>query len=346
MRMKISFVIPAYNVENYIVDCVQSILSQNIEGNNLSVEAIVIDDGSTDQTLLKLKRFSNDARVRIISTVNCGVSHARNIGLNEATGEWVFFVDGDDFIDPDLLKMTENFLLDERNDVCFIGHFENTKNQDLLELRSKNSISGNAFLLDKNDFKEFIKATLNRDIKGKYDYHQLKMATPCKFYRRDLLLFHEISFPEKIKTGEDAIFNLNVYRVAKSGVYLPWKYYYHRVIPTSVSRKYNPFITMDFDDFHAVLRTIVENKPDLKKYYCERCLWSIGFCCRLDFLSPDNKKNYSKRKADFENYRNSYYNEITSVEFSDFRPAKRLMLWLIQKNCFCLLNLFSKFGIK
>ena len=91
----LSVVIPAYNVENYIVECVDSLLSQIPAPNEL----IIVNDGSTDNTLARIEaRFGNDARVRVVSVENGGAGRARDHGIQLASGEYVFCCDPDDVV--------------------------------------------------------------------------------------------------------------------------------------------------------------------------------------------------------------------------------------------------------
>ena len=96
--MKISVIIPAYNVENYIEKCIESVINQTFR----NIEIIVIDDGSTDGTTSIIRRYSKkDRRIVPIYKKNSGVSDSRNIGIDKFTGDYVFFLDSDDWIDED-----------------------------------------------------------------------------------------------------------------------------------------------------------------------------------------------------------------------------------------------------
>ncbi len=94
----ISIIIPCYNAENYIEKCVESILS----GSYTDIELIIVNDGSTDGTAGRLQKFSNDKRVIVIHQKNGGEAAARNAGINVATGEYIGFVDADDYIEIDM----------------------------------------------------------------------------------------------------------------------------------------------------------------------------------------------------------------------------------------------------
>ncbi|MCL2204075.1 MAG: glycosyltransferase [Defluviitaleaceae bacterium] len=104
MKNKISVVIPCYNVEKYIVKCLESVLAQTYS----NLEVIVVNDGSTDATASLVERFVPDSRVKFINQANAGVSAARNAGMAAATGELLAFVDSDDYLE---LSMYEKLLL-------------------------------------------------------------------------------------------------------------------------------------------------------------------------------------------------------------------------------------------
>lgn len=97
----ISVIVPVYNIREYLTPCIQSITSQSYS----DLEIILVDDGSTDDSLVKCQEFaSQDARIKIISQINGGVSVARNTGLEKATGDFLAFVDGDDVVAEDYFE--------------------------------------------------------------------------------------------------------------------------------------------------------------------------------------------------------------------------------------------------
>ncbi len=99
---KISVIVPAYNVESYLADCLDSILNQTYP----NIEVIVIDDGSPDRSGEIAENYKQkDRRIKVIHQENGGLSVARNSGLDNATGEFVCFIDSDDWIEPDYLEL-------------------------------------------------------------------------------------------------------------------------------------------------------------------------------------------------------------------------------------------------
>lgn len=111
---KISLIVPVYNIENYVEQCLDSILKQDME----DFEIIVINDGSTDKSRLVLEKYAKkDPRINLINLENGGVSRARNQGVAKAAGEYILFVDGDDFILPNALSNLYNYAHDNNADV-------------------------------------------------------------------------------------------------------------------------------------------------------------------------------------------------------------------------------------
>ena len=127
---KISVIIPAYNVERYIKQCVETVLYNSFK----DFEIIVVNDGSTDGTYTILKKLvTEDERIRVFTTSNKGLSAARNFGIRQARGEYFTFVDGDDYVNEYYLEklyqqvldydarlvITEHYRYQEENNMCY-----------------------------------------------------------------------------------------------------------------------------------------------------------------------------------------------------------------------------------
>ena len=105
--MTISIVIPVYNVQDYIKKCLDSILSQTFS----DLEIILVDDGSTDLSGRICDYYSeNDKRIKVIHTANGGLSEARNVGIKNATSEWITFIDSDDYVSSDYIEYLYNLI--------------------------------------------------------------------------------------------------------------------------------------------------------------------------------------------------------------------------------------------
>lgn len=115
----VSVIVPVYNVEKYLDKCVSSILNQTYRG----IEIILIDDGSTDGCGRMCDEYQ-DERIRVIHQINKGLSEARNCGIDIATGEYILFVDGDDWIEPSTVECLLQACVENEADVSCCGHYK------------------------------------------------------------------------------------------------------------------------------------------------------------------------------------------------------------------------------
>lgn len=136
MRKKVSVILPVYNMENYLEDCIDSVLSSSYQ----NLEIIAVDDGSTDNTSAMLDELAErDKRLSVIHTANQGVSSARNRGIQKSSGEYVTFVDADDLIDHQMLEKMIDAMESSDSDiaVCTRRRFSNGQQYETLNLSGR-----------------------------------------------------------------------------------------------------------------------------------------------------------------------------------------------------------------
>ena len=224
--MKYSVIIPVYNVEKYIDRCLKSIISQNYD----DLEIIVIDNGSTDSSGSICDTYASEySNISVYHIENHGVGAARNFGLSKARGEFIYFVDSDDYLVGNLFADFADKLVSDLDLVvfCYYNSFE----EDLTEKsRTEKSLpfKGN---YDKDGFIKIFKELFLSD---------MLYTVWNKIYRREFLLENNLSF-EQYELGEDVRFNLNVYRNVNR-IFLSQDSYYVYVIGRkgSAMSSYNP----------------------------------------------------------------------------------------------------------
>lgn len=118
MHHSISVIIPCYNVEKYVAKCLNSVVNQTY----INLEIIVINDGSIDGTAEILHMFKSDERVKIITQKNAGVTAARNTGINLANGDFIAFVDSDDWLNLNMYEMLHNAIVEENADMAVCNY--------------------------------------------------------------------------------------------------------------------------------------------------------------------------------------------------------------------------------
>lgn len=201
----ISIIIPAYNVEDHIHRTLNSLLQQE----DKEFETIIVNDGSTDKTMTVLERKLSENplwKFKIINKVNGGVSSARNKGIDEASGEYLFFLDADDYISPSMVSSVKSAILKGRSDVI-AWQYKNvredqTKITDYSEMVELTSFSYEITGVD----------ALNRILFGK----TLKIWTGSAIYKHTLLKNLNIRFSEGSVNGEDQEFIYKALSKAKS----------------------------------------------------------------------------------------------------------------------------------
>ena len=206
----ISVIVPVYNTEKYLVQCIRSILNQ--DHNNL--EIICVNDGSSDNSLQILMELSRqDRRLKVLSQANAGVSAARNTGLDAATGDYVTFVDSDDELEPDMYTVLTRLMTQYHADIAHCGY------KKIHMDGSAKDICGTGMLLVQNAEE----ATQNL-IEGK-----CFAGSICnKLYRRSFLA--AVRLNTSLKINEDILFNAQLFQKAKTIVFLdvPKYHYFER----------------------------------------------------------------------------------------------------------------------
>ncbi len=229
--IKVSVVIPVYNVEQYLKDCLDSILRQTI--NTEFVEVVLVNDGSTDGSENLCRDFQKQfANCKLINQKNQGPSVARNRGLKEAIGEYVQFVDADDWIAENTLEVAVSKMDTGALELlCYDAEMINESSvfESVNIYDRKGIVKENLVMSGKTYLEKYMG-------RGKY-YVQPGLC----MYRRKFLMQNEIVFPEN-HFFEDEIFSLDVYLHAKKVLYVPEKFYVRRyrdnsTMTTTVSKK-------------------------------------------------------------------------------------------------------------
>jgi len=190
----ISVVVPIYNLDAYLYQCVSSIAQQTYK----NLEIILVDDGSTDNALEICEFFrKSDTRIRVIAKPNGGLVTARKAGLNAATGKYVFYVDGDDWINPDCIERYYKLAIEHDTDIVvgdyrreFLGNFETIRNSIAPGFYNRSRIEN-----------EILPVMISH---GQFFNHGLKTYSWGKLYKRSAVLSVQNQVPDEIMIAEDA----------------------------------------------------------------------------------------------------------------------------------------------
>ena len=201
---KISVIIPVYGVEKYIRQCLESIINQTYK----NLEIIVVNDGTKDNSMKIVEEYLSDERIKIINKQNGGLSSARNRGIEEATGDYISFIDSDDWIDLNMYKELCSQLIDEDILIYRFFNYDNKKNEIMEE-------------------KKVDIYSKNKMIRNKYLYAGLPYSCWSKLYKREYLEKNKFKFLEIFY--EDVVWNLQTIFLTEKIKFIDKKYYYYRV---------------------------------------------------------------------------------------------------------------------
>ena len=224
--MKYSVIIPVYNVENYLYRCINSILAQEYT----DLEILLIDNGSTDSSGSICDTYASEySNISAYHIENHGVGSARNFGLAKAQGEFICFVDADDYLEGNLFSDVES-QLDSQLDLLVFSYY-NSIEKNLSEINRSANILPIEGKKDKSDFIALFQELCLTD---------MMYTVWNKIYRRKFLEEHQIVF-ESYELGEDVRFNLNVYQHVNT-VFLVKSCYYVYISGRvdSAMGQYNP----------------------------------------------------------------------------------------------------------
>lgn len=223
MNDLISIVIPMYNCGKFISECIDSIINQTIK----NFELILIDDGSSDDTIKKCQSYLTDSRVKLISKNNSGVSDTRNMGINHAKGKYIVFVDSDDILESTMLEnMLRNMIKFESDLViCNFNYlYKNKQKSPKIFDDSESCYKGYNQICRK-----LLSCTENE-----YFYPIWN-----KMYKKQIINDFSIKFDKKLYCGEDFKFNIDYLSHCKKISTVPEMLYNYRIIENSLSKRFD-----------------------------------------------------------------------------------------------------------
>lgn len=231
----VSIIVPIYNVEKYLDKCLESIINQTLH----NIEIILVDDESPDLCPQKCDEAAKrDKRIKVIHKKNEGLGFARNSGLKIATGEYVYFVDSDDYLDIHAAEKLYNTSVENNLDICFAGVISEDEkgNQKKDVPKYAGSIFKQPQIVD-----IVLAGMLGAEPVAKIDTN-LRMSAWQGIYRLSWLNDNNLRFPsERQFISEDIIFHLDALPKARSLGYIGDCLFYHIVDnPNSLTHKYNP----------------------------------------------------------------------------------------------------------
>lgn len=281
---KISVIVAAYNVGTYIKECIKSILDQTLR----DIQVIIVNDGSTDNTGLVCKNCcGDDKRIVYVETENRGSGAARNTGIEKADGEWLCFVDGDDYLPENALEILYSNIGDAD---IIVGNYYTDK---VGKIKGWDFFSKKVSNHDKKSTLFLIGNALGCSYYGAE--YSANIGVPWgKLYNKEFV--RGVVFPP-LKRMQDTVFNITLFLKNPKLLYINSYVYYYRIVGNSAVRGYRP----DFDAIaasilHWLEKPVKENAnnkiAELYKFKQLSLLWET---IRLSYAHPQCKLKFKEK---------------------------------------------------
>ncbi|WP_312009326.1 glycosyltransferase family 2 protein, partial [Shouchella clausii] len=223
---KVSIIIPAYNAERYISNCIESLLDQTYD----DIEIIIVNDGSEDSTKDIVDKYAAvDKRIIAVHLENGGVSTARNKGLEISSGSYVTFVDSDDWVEPDMLSFAVNKIEETKADIVIWSYFKNYIDKQL----ALSLLPGGSQVFTNNKDILFLRSIYQMYGEDRVRESVSAGAVWCKLYKKEILKENNLKFNKGLIRAQDTIFSLNAFLHASKIVYYDVNLYHYRITNTS-----------------------------------------------------------------------------------------------------------------
>lgn len=340
MDSLISIIVPVYNTENYLEKCLYSLVNQTYK----NIEIIIVDDGSPDNSMNIIQKFVlADNRVKVISQKNQGLSGARNTGMNNTNGDYIMFIDSDDWIEIDTCEKAINASEKYNADVVFwsyIKEFSNSQKDNYLFDKTEIIWSEKNI----NQLSRRMVGLVGDELANPQSIDNLVTAWG-KLYKKSVI--GDVRFTDtKIIGTEDALFNIEVFLGINSAVYIPdLLSHYRKDNESSLTHNYKKKLVSRWREMYSRIKFLLDRNDMSREYYDALknriCFGLIGLGINL---AEDKKMSFKEKKKEIYNILSMKHYQIAlkDLDFSYlpiqwkvfFKLAKNnnalLLLWLLE----------------
>ena len=290
----ISVIIPVYNVEEYLRECVDSVLSQTYE----NYEIILIDDGSTDNSGKICDEYAGNNKITVVHKENSGPSPTRNAGIKAAKGDYIYFLDSDDYLDKEAFRKLVSVADNEVADMVFFDALSFADPEGSFEVKQG--------YLRKHSYKTDTGYNVLSELNKNKDFH---CSIPLLFIRRKFLNESGLLIAENIYSSEDMLFTYQLFCVAKKVAQCHEALYYRRYRTNSIvtSKK----TLRHYTSCKAVYEEIKTFSEKIGKVEDKTAIDFIVRCAfnALDTFTKLSKKDRSENKTDYDLLKKSIFKD-------------------------------------
>ena len=318
--MKVSVIVPIYNVENFVEECLNSLKYQTLR----DIEVILVNDGSTDNSIEKIKYLLDDCNhFKLINQENAGLSAARNKGLDYATGEYIAFVDSDDYVEPTFLEELYNAAIEDNLDIV-MGGYKKFQNNCYEEIKR------NSNLYDKvMTGIDFLKSELKHS-----DY---RMEVWDDLYKAEFLRKNNLKFKNGVLHEDELFTPLALIKANRVKLTSSIKYNYRQRENSIMSNKPNiNHINSYYIIINKLLNIFNDSSSTDIKYVISRLLVNLcgGYETKIFKSELSNKKDLLKKLRDDK--------LINAINYGDILSKKQKIRYFLLKTNLNIFYLYAK----
>lgn len=333
-NIDVSIVVPIYNMKLYLEDCIRSLINQSYR----NIEIILVNDGSNDGSAEICRKYERqDERIIYIEQENQGVSVARNRGLNQAVGEWISFVDGDDWAAPDMIESLLN--TGKQYDIIIGDAYVVKKDRIIYTSFYEDKVSDE----DKHRQLYLIGNALGCTAYGTTGLCNIGVPW-ARLYRRTFLIENHIKFPEGVRRMQDMVMNIKAFCCADKIGFCDKAIYYYRITRESACRKYTPNFRETAKDILTCIQETVKYNPSIEicRLYRFKELFLLIETIALSYGHPACKLSMREKCAGIKNLCGEADTQLALSEYQSwmFTKNQRIILALLSHHlywCVCMI---------
>jgi glycosyltransferase involved in cell wall biosynthesis len=330
-KIKFSVLIPVYNVENFLIECIESVRNQSYK----NFEIILINDGSTDSSGAICDDYvTKDERIKVYHQKNQGLIMARRNAITKASGDFCFFLDSDDYWDSNLLE-TVNQTINEYDCDLVIYRYKRVTNKGMFISEAKSVFQ------DQTSFNRENKEELFSKIINSSDLNNLV----CKAVKRSIIDNGDYTQYKEIKNAEDLLQSLPLLYTAEKIIYIDKPMYNYRVVSSSMTQTFNINLLRDITTVRGVLlqylqKLQINNEENLKIFYQFYIKVFLNFI--IDLVNSDIPKE-KKIGIIIESQNSKLYIEAyNNINILKLSLGKKVLYYLLNNNHYKLLFVYAR----
>lgn len=334
MKIKVSVLVPIYKVPKFFLErCLKSLTSQTLE----EIEIILVDDGSNDICSNIIDEYAeSDSRIIAIHKNNGGLSSARNTAFEKATGEYITFVDGDDFIEENMCEIAYNIAKEKNVQMVFWDQITEYHNSSKV--------------VNTNKFKEKIyRKEECRELQERVLEFNGKIAQVfSKLINREFLLKNNIVHHNELKQGaEGLVFNIELFEFLESAYYVQIPMYHYVFNENSISHSFNKenydLVVKCFEYIEKYIRSSSNYDKLIEKLYT-RVLYAIVTSAITGYFNPYNNMKFKDKVCKYKKFLNNelIQKSLKNGNKKELSISRRIIIFCIKNNFFALINIMAQ----